>query len=151
MKKLVPDNFEIPEKLQTDKFRLRMLTVDDVDKDYEAVMSSIEHLQGIFGERIDWPSPNLTKKQDLIDLGWHQKEFQRRTSFAYTVMKPDEKECLGCMYIFPTDKQGYDADVFMWVTKKEYDNGLDSMLFDTVKSWIKKDWPFKKVAYPGRK
>jgi len=150
MKKIVPDGFKIPEKLETDRFRLRMLNVDDVDQDYEAVMSSIEHLQGVFGERSSWPSPDLTKKQDLIDLGWHQKEFQNRTSFAYTVMRPDEKVCLGCMYIFPTDKKGYDADVFMWVTKKEYDKGLDSILFEAVKGWIEKNWPFKKVAYPGR-
>lgn len=33
-------------------------------------MSSIEHLEGVFGEGSDWPSPELTLEQDLIDLGW---------------------------------------------------------------------------------
>ena len=47
MKKLVPPDFKIPEVLETDKFRLRMLTVNDVVKDYDAVMTSIDHLQGI--------------------------------------------------------------------------------------------------------
>jgi hypothetical protein len=30
------------------------------------------------------------------------------------------------------------------------DKGLDTTLFNSVKQWIEKEWPFKKVAYPGR-
>ncbi len=150
MSKLVPDNFKVPEKLETKDFRLRMLTIDDLDKDYDAVMSSIDHLQGFFGPRSSWPPKNLTYEQDLIDLGWHQKEFQMRSSFAYIVMSLDEKKYLGCMYIFPPIKKGFDAEVYMWVKKSEYDKGLDTILYKTVKDWIRKKWPFKKVAYPGR-
>lgn len=147
---LVPDYFKVPADLKTDKFRLRMLTVDDVVKDYDAVMTSIDHLQGIFGPRSKWPSKDLTFKQDLIDLGWHQKEFQTRSSFAYTVMNPDEIQCLGCMYIFKPTKSGFDAEVYMWVRKSAADEGLDPILYKTVRKWIAEKWPFKKVAYPGR-
>ncbi len=38
----------------------------------------------------------------------------------------------------------------MWVRASEVDNGLDSILFDSVKKWLSEDWPFEKVAYPGR-
>lgn len=148
---LVPKEFKVPEILETDKFRLRMLTVDDVVKDYDAVMTSIDHLQGIFGPRSQWPSLDLTFKQDLIDLGWHQKEFQMRSSFAYTVMNPQETKCLGCMYIFPPTKEGFDAEVYLWVRKSAFDKGLDPILFEKVEKWIVEKWPFKKVAYPGRK
>ncbi len=150
MKKLVPPDFQIPEVLETDKFRLRMLKVTDVVKDYDAVMTSVDHLQGIFGVRSKWPSKDLTFEQDLIDLGWHQKEFQTRSSFAYTVMNPSESQCLGCVYIFPPTKSGFDAEVYMWVRKSAYDVGLDPILYKTVKNWISEKWPFKKVAYPGR-
>ena len=112
----VPTDFSIPDKLETEKFRLRMLTFE----------------------------------QDLIDLGWHQKEFQRRTSFAYTVMNTEESQCLGCVYIDPTPKIGYDAEVYLWVRESEIENGLNSILYDAVKNWIEAEWPFKKVAYPGR-
>lgn len=77
------------------------MTVNDVIKDYDAVMSSLNHLQGIFGPNSTWPEADLTLEQDLIDLGWHQKEFQIRSSFAYTVVSPDETRVLGCLYIFP--------------------------------------------------
>lgn len=142
--------FEVPECLETDKFRLRMLTVIDVVKDYDAVMTSIDHLKGVFGPHSKWPSDELTLEQDLIDLGWHQKEFQRRSSFAYTVMNPDESQCLGCVYIDPTKKINYDAEIYLWVRKSEFDKGLDTVLFDYVKKWVQNDWPFKNAAFPGR-
>lgn len=150
IKPFVPPDFKVPEKLETDKFKLRMLKVTDVVKDYDAVMTSVEHLQGIFGPRSKWPPKDLTFEQDLIDLGWHQKEFQTRSSFAYTVMNLDESQCLGCVYIFQPRKEGFDAEVYMWLRKSAYDNGLDPILFKTVKKWITKKWPFKKVRYPGR-
>jgi hypothetical protein len=40
----VPTEFAVPGTLETDEFRLRMLTVNDVVKDYDAVMTSVEHL-----------------------------------------------------------------------------------------------------------
>lgn len=146
----VPSDFSVPEKLETPEFRLRMLTVNDVVKDYDAVMTSVDHLRGVFGPHSTWPRPDLTLEQDLIDLGWHQKEFQRRSSFAYTVMDPTESTCLGCVYIDPTTKRGYDAEVFLWVRKSEFDKGLDPKLLLAVKEWVAEKWPFKKVAYPGR-
>ncbi len=146
----IPSDFKVPEKLETDKFRLRMLTVNDVVKDYDAVMTSVDHLQGVFGPHSKWPSAALTFEQDLIDLGWHQNEFQSRRSFAYTVMNLSESQCLGCVYINPTVKQGYDAKVYLWVRKSEFEKGLDSVLFKAVKKWVSEKWHFKNVAYPGR-
>ena len=148
-KPFVPTDFKVPDTLQNEHFRIRMLTINDVVKDYDAVMSSIEHLQEMF-PLSSWPSKELTFEQDLIDLGWHHREFQMRRSFAYTVVSLDESQVVGCLYINPTIKGDYDALITMWVRASEVDNGLDPILFDSVKQWILKDWPFKNVAYPGR-
>ena len=148
-KPFVPAGFKIPDTLETAHFRARMLTVNDVVKDYDAVMTSIEHLQKMYAST-DWPTKDLTLEQDLIDLGWHQKEFQLRRSFAYTIVSPDESQVIGCLYINPTKKSDYDANITMWVRSSMLDTGLDTMLFNAVKEWIAKEWPFKKVAYPGR-
>ena len=150
VKPLVPANFKVPAGLETKRFRLRMLTVNDVVKDYDAVMSSVDHLKGIFEKHDTWPAANLSLEQDLIDLGWHQKEFQKRSSFAYTVMNLDESTCLGCVYIYPSRELSYDAVVYLWARTSELKNGLEDELFDAVKNWIAKIWPFKNVAYPGR-
>ncbi len=143
----VPKEFKVPEKLETREFRLRMLTVNDVVKDYDAVMTSVEHLKTVWpGDT--WPE-GLTFEQDLIDLGWHQKEFQRRTSFAYTVVTPSESKVTGCVYINPTPKRGYDAVVYLWARQSELESGLESRLLTAVKEWLAKEWPFKKAAFPG--
>ena len=72
-----------------------MLTVNDLIKDYDAVISSVEHLKSTFSviSEDDWPE-GLTLEEDLIDLGWHQREFTLGFSFAYTVMSLDESVCL---------------------------------------------------------
>jgi RimJ/RimL family protein N-acetyltransferase len=146
--RFVPDDFEIPDLLETDRFRLRMLSVDDVEKDYEAVIESRELLHTMFGG--PWPKPGFTLEENLADLERHQREFLSRKAFAYTVVSLDETRVLGCVYIDPSETTDSDAVVVMWVRQTEYDKGLDETLFNTVKDWISSDWPFKKVDYPGR-
>lgn len=144
----VPSVFKIPDKLETKEFRLRMLTVNDVVRDYDAVMTSVEHLKTIWPGSA-WPE-GLTFEQDLIDLGWHQKEFQTRKSFAYTVVTPSESMVTGCVYINPTRKRGYDAVVYLWARQSELAGGLEARLYAAVKDWVSREWPFKKAAFPGR-
>ena len=150
MKKFKPDSVTIPSGIETKDFRVRMLTVNDVVKDYDAVMSSIDHLKGVFGPSSTWPSSDLTLEQDLIDLGWHQKEFQIGSSFTYTVMSLDESRCFGCVYIYPSEKAGYDAMVRLWVRQSEIKNGLEKKLFSAVKKWLSEEWWFTTIAFPGR-
>lgn len=144
----VAATFKVPEKLETAEFRLRMLTVNDVVKDYDAVMTSVEHLKTIWPGS-GWPE-GLTFEQDLVDLGWHQKEFQIRRSFAYTVVDPAESRVLGCVYVNPTRKAGYDAEVYLWARQDTLAGGLEKRLHAAVKAWLAKEWPFRKAAFPGR-
>ena len=147
---LLPPGFAVPAGLETDEFRLRMLTVSDVIKDYEAVMTSPEHLQGVFGPQSTWPAADLSLEQDLIDLGWHQKEFQNGTSFAYTVMSLDESRCLGCLYVYPAKPKGYDAQVILWARQSELASGLEVRLLAAAKQWMAQDWPLERVGFPGK-
>ena len=144
----VADDFDVPEVLETSEFRLRMLTIHDLVKDYDAVMSSAEHLKAVWPDS-GWPE-GLTLEDDLIDLGWHQKEFQNRSSFAYTMVTPDESMVMGCVYINPTEVKGYDAEVYLWVRTSELQGGLDARLFASVKRWLADEWPFESPAFPGR-
>ena len=144
----VPTDFAVPEKLETKELRLRMLTINDVVKDFDAVMSSVDHCKTIWPGGT-WPD-GLTLEQNLIDLGWHQKEFQTRRSFAYTVENPSGCTVLGCVYIVPARKREYDAAVYLWARQSELAGGLEERLYAVVKDWIAKEWPFRSVAFPGR-
>lgn len=75
----LPEGFEVPELLETVSFRIRTLTIHDVVKDYKAVMTNRKHLWELFGDAWGWPPEDLPLEQELIDLGWHQKEFQLRS------------------------------------------------------------------------
>jgi hypothetical protein len=148
MAPFVPTNFQVPATLETTEFRLRMLSIHDVVKDFDAVITSVDHLKTIWpGGK--WPE-GLTLEQNLIDLGWHQKEFQIRRSFAYTVVSPSEQTVKGCVYIEPSRKKGFDAEVYLWARESELATGLEGRLYDAVQKWVTEEWPFENVAFPGR-
>ncbi len=146
---LVPDDFTVPARLETPRLVLRMLTIHDAVKDFDAVMTSANRLKTVFRPGGIWPT-GLTLEQNILDLAWHQVEFQQRTSFTYTVISPDEATILGCLYIYPAARLGHDVVIHMWVRESEAETGLDAHLFDTVRGWIARDWPFRNPAYPGR-
>lgn len=138
----LPDGFTPPGRLEHERFRLRMLSVDDVDLDYEAVLERVGPDGTFLG------SPGLTHRQNLVDLGWHEKEFQLRRSFAYTVVSPDESRVLGCVYVY-ADAEA-DAVVRLWVRRDAWHDGLDPILERAVREWIAREWPFERVRWPDR-
>jgi len=48
----VPEDFRVPQRIEQANYVLRPLTTADVEKDYEAVMSSKDSLRQIFSEHI---------------------------------------------------------------------------------------------------
>ena len=68
------------------------------EQDFDAVMAAAPRLRGAMEPGDSWPD-GITLEENLIDLGWHQREFTRGHSFAYTVMNDAESRCLGCGYI----------------------------------------------------
>jgi len=144
----VPDDFEPPSGFETAEFRVRPITVADAEKDYQAVMESIEIIHSSFLDD-SWPTESFTLDQNRRDMAAKEKKFKRRHSFTYTVVSPDESRVLGCVYV-NRGIGGPDAAVFMWVRRSEQDSGLDRLLEAAVRDWMEKDWPFQWVVYPGR-
>lgn len=146
----VPAAFRPPALVETKTFKLVPLGPALVKIDYAAYMASIAHLQQTFTRSTDWPHPGITDAEAMHDMESEQARFQRRQSFAYAVLTPDGSRERGCVYVSPSPVEGHDAVVRLWVTKAEYDAGFDAELYAWVRDWIGKDWPFAKVAYPGR-
>jgi hypothetical protein len=142
MFELVPDDFDVPAGLEHERFRLRKLTVDDVVKDFDAICDRVDH------EGRPKPPFVPTVALNLVDLGWHQKEFDLRRSFAYTVVAPDESQVIGCVYLYPSET--HDARVRLWVRRSAYEEGLDPVLERTVRDWVAAEWPFTSVTFEER-
>lgn len=145
----VDETFDVPAELVTEDFRLRMLSIHDVVKDFDAVMASADTLRETFPTSSGWPE-GLTLEENLIDLAWHHREFTDRSSFTYTVVSLDETKVLGCVYIFPTRVTGYDADITLWAREAAQGSPADQALETAVRDWIAADWDFENPAFPGR-
>lgn len=149
MARLIPLSHPIPEGVRTERFVLRLITINDLVRDYDAVMSSAERLRERF-PLWGWPAPDMTLEEDLVDLGWHQKEAQLRRSFNYCALDPEGRRLLGCVYVDPPEKAGADAEVALWVRADEEGTGLEEELESSVRAWLKEAWPFEEVRWPGR-
>ncbi len=143
---IVPAEFHVPLIKETTRCLFRPLTISDVTRDLDAVMSSAEYLREHFNPDSNWPD-GLTLEQNLVDLGWHEYEFQNRTSFAYTITDPKDERTLGCCYIYPSKMEHHDVSVSHWVRESERDTGLNEHVTHTLKTWIAMDWPFQNPLY----
>ena len=146
----VPADFDVPVRVEAEGFVVRPLGPDLVDIDYAAYMSSIEHLQRTFTRSTNWPREGITDEEAMLDMETEQGRFEARSSFAYAVLTPDGTRERGCIYVYPGSKPGYDAEVSLWVTQAEFDDGFDAELEGWARTWIEADWPFENVAWPGR-
>lgn len=146
----IPSDFEPPVLVETDDFDVVPLGPDLVDVDFAAYMSSIEHLQETFTRSTGWPHADISDEDAMKDMVNEEGRFNRRESFAYGVLSKDGQRELGCIYVRPSSKPGYDAEVSLWVTKAEYDAGFDAELYAWTQQWVEENWPFEDVAYPGR-
>ena len=143
-RKLVPEGFDVPECLEHERFTLRMLSVADVAKDFAAIN------QRVLSDGTPDPWSNTTFLRNLADLGWHETEFRLRRSFAYTVVRPDDGEAIGCVYLNPPEDQEHDVVVHMWVTQAAWNEGLDAELERTVREWVAREWPFPRPLFRDR-
>lgn len=147
----VPEDFIVPQRVERTNFILRPLSTNDVEKDYDAVMSSRENLRHVFCENdAEWPADAMTLQDNLRDLKRHQEDFERRRGFTYTMETPDGRRCLGCVYVYPCDRGSYDARVHYWVRDSEKALGLEEELGAFLWLWLKEAWPFLRPVFPGR-
>lgn len=145
----VAADFDVPTLVEAEGFKIVPLGPDLAKIDFDAYMSSIEHLQKTFSRSTAWPHEGISDADAMLDMETEQARFSKRTSFAYAVLTPDGLRERGCVYVYPSTVDGYDAVVRMWVTKAEYDAGFEDELYNWVTEWIEADWPFENVAYPG--
>ncbi|MEX0371605.1 MAG: hypothetical protein AB3N09_13315 [Tateyamaria sp.] len=102
---------DVPRTHRLREFELDMLTAQDLDEDYAAVMSSVSVLQGMFGPI--WPE-GLTRADDEVDLHWHHREFTASRSFAW-VIRTKSDGYVGCAYLFPDIVQTGSAEAAYWM------------------------------------
>ncbi|HEY4361154.1 MAG TPA: YncE family protein [Bryobacteraceae bacterium] len=135
----VPDKFMVPPPPSIGDYTWNILEPEILTQDYGA----LQHVPGRSGGN------RSTTGEDYGELKRHRWEFQHLTSFAYGILTPDGTEEVACVYVNPSKKQGYDATVRFMMTERGMKEGLEPALTEKVRQWIKTEWPFAKVAFPG--
>jgi len=106
---LVPDDFDVPLDFAGPGFRFEPLGPQHNERDHEAWMSSIDHIHATPGfPDGTWPS-EMTLERNLQDLVRHADDFETRKGFTYSILDGDE--VIGCLYIYPAEREGHDAEV----------------------------------------
>jgi hypothetical protein len=143
----VPEDFAVPEGLETPEFRLEPLGPEHNEGDYAAWSSSTDHIHASPGfEEWRWPY-EMSLEDNRRDLEGHARDFADRSGFTYTVLEPEGGDVIGCVYIYP-DKNGVaDARVRSWVRADRAE--LDLPLRRAVGDWLAEAWPFERVEYAG--
>ena len=96
----VPDDFDPPHALSAARFRLEPLGPQHNEADFAAWTSSMQHIRDTPGfATSSWPR-EMTIDQNRDDLLRHERDFQARTGFTYTVLA-GEDNIIGCVYIYP--------------------------------------------------
>lgn len=147
--RLVPVDFEVPTGAVSTLFVLEPLGPEHNAADLAAWTSSIAHIRvtpGFAGR--PWPDRPFSLDENETDLVRHAEDFANRTGFAYTVRDPSFGDVIGCVYLYPPRRSGYDVDVRSWVTAEHAD--LDKPLYDFVLEWIAGSWPFTGPDYAER-
>ena len=150
-KPFVPADFQVPEMYvsQRGTFKLKPLGPKYAKLDYDAYMSSIEHLQKNFSGSNRWPHAGISMAEAIEDTKGEESGFKARRKFTFAVLNMTESRELGSVYIGPSPKEGYDAAVRMWVTENQAAIEFDRRLLEEVKVWLRARWPFGKIAFIG--
>src|SRR6266853_526332 len=81
---LVPDSFQPPRSYMGKSFRLTPLGPDVAQLDFNAYMSSIDHIRSSMGG--NWPRADLTMVDQAKDMAGEKAQWDGRKSFPYAVL-----------------------------------------------------------------
>ena len=143
----VPPWFNVPVAFDGPGFRLEPLGEQHNERDYDAWMSSLEHIRSTpgFGEDRGWPTP-MSLDANRSDLVAHDQDFENRDGFTYSILEGDE--IIGCVYIYPSKTAEFDADVSSWV--RESRAAMDEVVYQALTEWFRDIWPFANPRYAPR-
>jgi hypothetical protein len=133
----------------------------DAEKDHAALMETRSELRA--WEQSTWPEDDFTVEANREDLAGLEQRHADRRAFTYTVLTPDGRECLGCVYVFPPgasflakaevrpvrDDTWADVNlaVYFWARRSQMDSGMDGRLLAALRPWFAAEWQADRVVF----
>lgn len=151
----------VPRETSTEHLLLVVLRPEHARRDYDAVMEDPQSLRRWSASA--WPADDFTLDENTRDLVEHEREWESREAFAYSVLSTDQSRCEGCVYIRPYDSGAWHprvaassaapetdehaAIVTWWMRPSAATAGLDEELLDGLLHWLRADWRFSEVFF----
>ncbi|MCT9821027.1 N-acetyltransferase [Microbacterium sp. W1N] len=151
----------VPTGLVADEFVLRPILATDAQRDHAAVVETTDDLR--LWEQSTWPADGFTVEENRVDLVDLEERHRAHRAFTFTVLDPDDTECLGCVYIFPTTAgflakceviavadaawADVDAVVYFWARASRVATGMDERLLAALRAWFSEEWRFDTAVY----
>lgn len=146
-------SFSPPDHLETPRMRYVPLKPQHAQLDYDAFMSSREHLRETLRWG-SWPSDDATVEDNRTDLERHWREHQANEAYTYAVLTLDGSRSLGCVYLKPipeddlADRPRPAVRVSYWVIESQLANDLDWHLVRSLHDWLTQEWGFRTIVMP---
>jgi hypothetical protein len=148
----VPIDFAVPPPPRPPEgagYTLTPLRLEHNESDLAAWSSSVEHIRATPGfAESAWPNEPMTLARNAQDIREHEEDFAQRRGFTYSVVAEPGGEVIGCVYIYPSRRQGQQARVRSWVRASRPE--LDPLVYRTVSNWLVSAWPFASFDYAPR-
>lgn len=155
-----PETSPVPPGFRTDDLVLRPLTLADAEKEFSAMLDSINNLLRWSGGMLIHDDYTLEDEREDVEI--QVQDHENRDSFTYTLLTPDESYCLGAVYLNPLSSllqfsdapdalintmAATDATVRFWVREPSIEQGLDEHLLGLLRDWLAQEWPFTRVLF----
>lgn len=137
----VPPDFKPPVAFENEHFHFRALSHNNLYMVENHKMNTYDHLPERVPHMGAWHRLDIPMADDLIGHAYYDRVPQISDSFVYPVLKNGEGNMIGSIYIRPSRNAEYDAQITMWL--RTSDNQINDVFVETVKSWIRKEWPFE--------
>ena len=139
-----PIDFESPDLLATDQFRLEPLGPQHnlayrrVDVEHRHVRSTPGYPDG------NWPPPEgMSLGENLNDLRRHADDFTRRGRLHVHRPRPGHGDVIGCVYVYPSGADAFEVTPAVIGARRP--SRVDVPLADAVASWLVSDWPWERL------
>jgi hypothetical protein len=154
---MLPEGFDPPRSHEFSLYKLTVLGPTFADLDFHAVKASAENIRHVFGPSNDWPNANITHLENYADLVRHEREFNERVAFAYSLLDRKGELYLGCLYVKPIKskrevdrrKHLFQAQAFLWFSSAQRVIDQTEALVE-IQEWLSNYWPLNSIAWPGR-
>ena len=129
--------------------------------DYEAVMESRTFLRS--WSVSNWPDDHFRMEDNHEDLKNHNWEHQHQIAFTYTILTPDKKQCMGCVYINPNQRiepvteketailEQRPANVRFWTRNSIHNTSKENIILNDLISWFTEIWEMKDILFSCNK